>query len=431
MACRAWILKPVLYVVMMMTLGTGFAVSAAELDDSSLFVEAFNAFQKKDYLLAIDKVNQLNQIFPDTPLRDVALLLLARSGLKAGDNELAAKTVNQFLAEFPANPLVSSIEEELNSLGSRHQKGEKLVPNKVLRTAAQKVRNDFLAAERAAAEKLERERQAKLQAERERLAREKAEAERREQERLAAEKAAKESIKLAVVFNNPGKPLEVGQSNALPCEIINRGKGTEEFLLEAVAPSEFGATLAASVKPEEPVSRVRLAPGETFKGILAYRMPSDRVDGFRRPIGIKAISAKYSDVTFGNETVVTAAAPLIRVVAKPLDPKPQPGQQVGFRVTVLNVGSLAAKGLTVRAILPSQFDFTDAGNAQFRMEGAGVIAFRIDTLESGHMTEYVMNLKVRENSRIGQELRSQIEIINGVLQRKDIFTASTATVRAK
>jgi hypothetical protein len=58
----------------------------------------------------------------------------------------------------------------LLSLAKRRQAGEKLLPNKQLRTAAQKVRNDQLAQERAAAMKAEQERLAQERADRERIA---------------------------------------------------------------------------------------------------------------------------------------------------------------------------------------------------------------------------------------------------------------------
>src|SRR6185369_11617531 len=129
---------------------------------------------KKDYLLTIDKVNQLTQYFPDSPLRDITLLLLARAGLKSGDNLLAAKTITQFTTEFSDSPLKASLEEELLTLGARLNKGEKLSLDKTLRAAAQKVRNDQLAVERAIALKAEQKRQAREQAERDRVTREKA-----------------------------------------------------------------------------------------------------------------------------------------------------------------------------------------------------------------------------------------------------------------
>lgn len=397
-------------------------------DDAALFVEAFTAYQKKDYLLAIDKIGQLNQQYPDTPLRDVALLLLARSGWKAGDNELAAKTINQFNADFSGNPLKSSIEEELGSLGTRQQKGERLAPNKTLQASARKVRNDILAQERAESDRLERERQAKIRAEQERVAREKAEAERKERERLAAERAARESIKAAVSFGDSATTIEAGESGRIPFEIVNRGKNREEFLLEASAPTENGIVIAAAEQADTPLSRIALAPGETFRGLMTVRMPADRVDGHRGTITVKAVSAKYSDVIHSRETLLIASAPLVRVVAKPQVKKAAPGEQVRYRVTVLNIGSVAAQGLTARIQAPQQMDFAESPTAGYRLEG-GAVVYRIDRIEPGKLEEIQVDFKLRSDSRKGAELKPQIEVVNGKLQRKDTFGASSLTIQ--
>lgn len=403
---------------------------AAELDDSTLYVEAFNAFQKKDYLLTIDKVNQLTRVFPDSPLRDITLLLLARAGLKSGDNPLAAKTINQFSSEFSESPLKSGVEEELMTLGARHGKGEILPFDKTLRAAAQKVRNDQLALERALALKAEQERQAREQAERERIDREKAAAERRERERLAALKVAKEGVKLAVVVPSGNKPIEVGRNGQLPFEVINKGTKREDFLLTAPVSKEYAAILMSVDQAGELLERISLAPGEKRKGRLEFRMPSDRVDGFRTQLQIKAVSVTYNDVSFTKEAVVTASAPLVRVVAKPRKADVARGETVNYRITVLNAGSLAAQGLIVRVIMPSQLDFNDASGADFR-QASGVVNYKVEVLESGQMVELNISATVRENVTDRQELRLQVEVVNGQLQRKDIFTSSPAIVSVK
>lgn len=189
-----FIIRPVLFCLLAMLLGTGF-VTAAELDDASFFVDAFTAYQKKDYLLAIEKTDQLNQLFPDSPLRDVALLLIARSSIKSGDNERAAKAITSFNNEFSDSSLKTTVEEELQSLSARHRKGEPLPPNKQLQTAAQKVRTERLA-----------------------------------QERIAAEKAAKESIKVVISVREGGVVSAAGENGSIPVEISNRGKNSEEFI---------------------------------------------------------------------------------------------------------------------------------------------------------------------------------------------------------
>jgi len=404
---------------------------AAEIDDSNLFVEAFGAYQKMDYLLAIDKINELTQVFPDTPLRDVALLLLARSGLKSGDNTLAARTVNQFTAEFPDNPLRSSIEDELLNLGALLRKGEHLPDNKALHAAAVKIRKEQFAIEKAAAEKLEQERLARLKAEQDRIAREKAELERRERERIAAEKAAKETIRTATVITlEESRVAMAGQSVTLPFEISNRTHNNEEFTIEVNAPAGYDALLSAEGAPGVGIGRAAIKAGQSFKGGISFRVPPDRVDGERTGLILKVVPARFSDVTVSKKTLLTASAPLVRAVARPTTQKIIPGGQLRYRVTVLNIGSETARELTGRIILPPQLDFAEGENPQFHRDGGDALSFTIGSLETGKMAEYHLNLKVRDDSAVGQEVRCRLEVANGQLQRTETFTSSAATVQA-
>ncbi|MDD5284569.1 MAG: hypothetical protein PHD54_01815 [Desulfuromonadaceae bacterium] len=413
-----------------MLLGSGF-VYASEIDDATVFVEAFNAFQKKDYLLALEKTSQINQVFPDSPLRDLTLLLIARSSIKSGDNQLAAITINKFMDEFSDSALKSTIEEELLALGSRLKKGESLQPNKQLQEAALKIKNDRLLLERAAALKLEQEKLAKEKAERERLAFEKAESERRERERLAAEKAEKESIKTVITLLDSGSYVAAGQNGNMPIEISNRGKSSQEFLVEVSAAPEYAVSLVSAGKPDETVAQIKLAAGKTFNGKVLFRMPADKVDGHRASLTIKTISSKFSDVIQVKNTHLVASAPLVRVVAKLAKPQVAPGEQLRYRVTVLNIGSQAAQDLTVRVQLPPQLDFMNSPDLKFQKEQDGTLVFRVERIETGKLAEISLDVKVRGNSRIGEELRGRIEVLDGQLHRKDIFTTSASVVQPK
>lgn len=406
-------------------------VSSAEIDDSAIFVEAFNAYQQKDHLLAIEKCDQLNQVFPDSPLRDVTLLLLARASLKSGDNERAAKAAAQFSTEFPESSLKTSVEDELKTLAGRHQKGEALAADKTLQMAANKVRSDVMARERAAKLKLEMERAAKAKAEQERLARIKLEEERREKERLLAEKLARASIKASISLNEDIWMVPVGGNGRLPIEISNKGKNSEEFLIIVASAKEYDAVLVLGDKTDAPITRLRLAAGETFKGTVALRMPAEMVDGHRSPLSVKIVSAKFDDISFQKESIIISSAPLVRAVAKLVKQKVTPGETLRYRVTVLNVGSLPAQNLTVRVQLPPQLDFQGAPDFPFKQEPNGALVFNVDQVDIGKLTEINLDVKVREGSAIGQELRGQVEIVNGTLQRKDIFTASASVIQAK
>ncbi len=409
-----------------MLLQTGFAF-AADIDDSAIFVDAFSAYQKKDYLTAIEKADQLNQVFPDSPLRDVTLLLIARSGIKSGDNERAAKAVTSFNNEFPESSLKATVEEELQSLANRLKKGEQILPNKQLQVAAQKVRTERLAKERAAALKLEQERLAREKAEQLRIAREKIEAERRAKEKAAAEKLLKEGIK-AVIAVMDEKVVEAGENGSIPFDISNRGKNSEEFLLESVAPAEYSASITSITKTDSAIKRIKLAAGETFKGNLAFRMPLDKVDRNRTSMTIKATSAVYADVSQQKRVLAITSAPLVRVVAKLAKNQVAPGEELRYRVNILNIGSMPAQSLTVRLQLPVQLDFLGIPEIKFKQEPDGTLVFRLEQLDPGKLAELSLDVKVRNNSEDGQKLNGQIEVINGQLQRKDIFSTVASVV---
>ncbi|MDD2736496.1 MAG: hypothetical protein PHF56_21395 [Desulfuromonadaceae bacterium] len=401
---------------------------SVEIDDSTIFVEAFNAYQQKDYLLTIEKCDQLNQVFPDSPLRDVTLLLIARSSLKSGDNERAAKSIALFSSEFPESSLKTSVDDELKTLAVRHQKGELLAPDKALQAAARKVSTDRIAREREVALKLEMERIAKVKAEQERLAKIKLEEERREKERLLAEKLAKESIKVVITLREDTGPVPVGSNGVLPFEISNKGKSSEELLLTMIAPKEYGAILTKAGIADEGVTKILLAAGESFNGTVQFRMPPGLVDGHRSAMTIHVASAKFNDVNFQKQATVLSAAPLVRAVAKLAKPKVTPGEKLRYRVVILNAGSLPAQNLTVRLQLPPQIDFQGAPDSSVKQELNGTLVFTVDKVDIGRLVEKNLDVTVRENSSIGQELRGQVEVVNGNLQRKDIFTASASVV---
>ena len=397
------------------------ALATAPLDDSRLFMDAFNAFQRKDYLFSIERLGLLNQQFPDSPLRDISLLMLARAHQRAGDYDPAARAINQFSGEFGSGTLAGSVDEELLSLGKRQKAGEKLGVNRPLQTAAQKIRNEQLAIERAAAEQAERERQARERLERERIEREKAEAERRERERLAAIKAARDAIRFAL--ESPGEQtVAAGTRAAIPFELINNGLGTEEFSLQAVASTTSEAVI---LQGETPLRSVTLKPKERFKGIVRFNVPGDRVDGSQVSATITATSLKFSDLTQAHNAGATVAAPLVRVVSRPAKTPLAPGEKTVYRITLLNVGSLQAKDLDLKISLPPHLKMVESVDNGCWLDSDQVAACRIETLASGTMLD--RNFQIVAGAE-GQQ-RGNLELVQTVLQVKESFPGAVVAVK--
>ncbi|WP_281184526.1 outer membrane protein assembly factor BamD [Trichlorobacter lovleyi] len=400
----------------------------AEIDDSSLFMEAFTAFQGKDYLHSIDKLHQMEQLFPDSPLRDVSLLMLARAQYRSGDNDNAAQTILKFNKEFGNGPLADSIEADLSALSKRRQTGEKLHPNKQLRAAAQKVRNEQLALERAAALKAEQERLAQERAERERVARERAEAERKERERLAAIKAAREAVKFEI--ESPSAPAqEVGNAALVAFQLINHGKDAEEFSVEALLPSGVEGMITQAADRTQPVQKITLQPRQQAELLIAFKMPSDRVDGSRITATAKATSTRFNDISKSKELTITAAAPLLRAVSR-LQQTAVAGEAGSYKVTLLNVGSKAAKEIDLRISLPQQLKLTDAGGNGCWIENEQLAACRIDAVTSGNLVERSLKVAVRPDAA-GKTAKGTVEVLQTALQVKESFNGAAFTVKAK
>ena len=397
------LLKPVLFSLIIVLFGTGSAFSAA-IDDSSLFVEALTAYQKKDYLLTIEKIDTLQQLFPATPLQDVALLLQARAGLKAGDTELAAKTIGRFNSEFATSPLKTTIEDELQQLGKRWQKGEKLSPVLPLLAAASKTRSDQLAQEGRAIQTTG-------------------------QDSYAVGAASQESVGSAIRLTGGELTVSVGQSGTIPFEIVNPGDRDETLVLEAFAPPEYGAVLTTNGDPADKTARVTVTTTATYKGSIAFHMPVNKVDGSRAAISLRVSSESNRLVFKEQEAQVIVSAPLIRVVARPETLKPAKGERLSYHITVLNAGTLPARGLAVRLSLPDQIVFLAAHGAPYSREGSETVIFTIDRLASGNLEEFTMDVKVRENSTAGQELRFPIEVLQSILMLKETFASSAIAVQ--
>lgn len=411
------ITQPVLCCLIIMQLGAGFVI-AAESDDSGLFVEAFSAFQKQDYLSTIERIGVINHLFPDSPLRDVALLLLARSAFKSGDNELAAKTILQFNDEFADNPLRSSVEEELQLLGIRLLRGERLLPTESLSSVALDVRNELAALKNPLPEKSEQDRPAPEGT----------------TVKLSGHDSAHPEISARKTFsgiiNTPSEAITVaaGQRGVIPFEVSNPGGADEELLLEVHAPLEFEAFLYIEGRADLNSSPVSIGTAGPVKGSVIFRMPPDRLDGRKSVVTLKLVSAKLRHPVQSRETLVITAAPLIRIIAKPEKPVLVRGERLRYRVTVLNAGSLPARDVSVRVLLPDEVEL--AGGTAFRQDAACGVIFDIQELDTGKIADFILDAKVRDDSPIGRELLSRVEVTHSRLQTKEIFTSASATVQS-
>jgi len=570
-------------------------VVAQESGDSQTFLAGFNAYQQKDYPTAVNRLSEVLQKHPETPLRDMTLFWLARAHYKAGNNQDAARYMAQFTREYPDNPLKNTVEQELLTLASQYEasgqaaavakaeaeaaqkaEAQRLAQEQAARDAADKAEKarilkakaeeERLAREKAEAErvaqlKLEEDRKAKqsaeqqrlaaAKAEQERLAREKAEAERvaqlkleeerkakeaAEQQRLAAAKAEEERIaretaerqrlaaakaeaeraaqqaaarqaaeqqkaaavaaeqralrekaigeyqrilvqfpgtpaaktaaarlqELGVAVSVPAaaktdlkaptdsaqvlslevaqyaafefglqpqrQPAEVSRAVAIPFELLNRGNGSDSFYLASGFPAEFGARFAAAAAPDQAINQTPvLAPGERFNGLLQLMVPADTIDGLRITYPVKAASRFNAETSQSRELSLVASAPLLRAMVKPEKTQAAPGERVTYRITVLNVGSMSAREVSLRLNFPTQYE--PAEFAGFRQEMQAVLVQDGLALKSGESRDFVVSFKLRDEALAREELVVRADLLNTPLKAVSTFHAAAVYVQ--
>jgi TolA-binding protein len=225
-----------------------------ETEDSQIFIAGFNAYQQKNYASSIEKMNEVLQKYPDTPLRDMALFWLARSYFKAGNQQEAARYLSQFSKEYPDNSLKNTVEDELLSLTARYEKGEKLptAPPAVKQPDRQPALKAQSETERIAASGAEEAKQAAAaKAEQDRLAVIKTEmalrteaAQKAQRDRIAGARSGEE--KQATAVDRGGKSAyrekAIGQYKA----IIDKFPASTAAVTSAVILRELGIAVAAA-----------------------------------------------------------------------------------------------------------------------------------------------------------------------------------------
>lgn len=468
-----------------------FSVSthAAELDEYSVFIGGFTAFQNQDYQGAATKMSQFLKEYPATPLRDMALFWLARAHFRLGEKKEAARYMAQFLKENPDTPLRTAAEPELIALAqSFAEKGEAgvvvfdkkpvvaasepktivaaapdakaaheqhlaagkpqssapLVPSKP--TAAARVEPSLRLKERAVREyrsvqeKFPGTQAASLAAERLKALQGGDGTPDEKPERIVEVKAGdqKSSVVTFEVEQYAGADFtvrtvkvnsEAGSTISVPFEVVNRGNGADSFGLEEGFPPEYKARIAAAAHPESSLgSTPQLLPGESFAGMVILTVPAAVIDGQRSTYPLRLISKFDRDISLSKEVSLVFSAPLLRMVIRPDKQIIQPGETISYRMALLNVGSAAARKISFTFSYPAHYEPVEPLPAGFRRDGMSRLAVEEMEVGSGGRKEFSVAFRLKEDAIAGQELFCRSELHNNVLKLSEAFLSSVAVV---
>ncbi|MDD2335431.1 MAG: tetratricopeptide repeat protein [Geobacteraceae bacterium] len=469
------------------------SIHAAELDEYSVFIGGFTAFQNQDYQGAADKMSQFLKEYPSTPLRDMALFWLARAHYRLGEKREAARYMAQFLKENPETPLRNAAEPELIALArSYDEKGEAFCVSTDAKTVAvAKNEKTIVAAAPAARESVVQARTDQVVAGTPQVSVEATTQKTMESKQGVSSLTMKErAIRQyeSVQENYPGTKaasiaaerlknlqktgashdrtlvgvaeasrggktanivtLEVGQFAAadfsvrplaksceagvkisVPFQVVNRGNGSDSFVLSEGFPAEYKARIAAAANPELSLAVTpQLVPGESFAGIVLLMVPAAIIDGQRSTYPIRVVSKFDPDISLSKELSLVFSAPLLRMVVRPDKEIVLPGETVTYRMALLNVGSAAAKKISFSLGYPAQYEPLEPLPAGFRRDGASRLA--VDEMEvgSGGRKEFSITFRLKDEALAGQELFCRAELHNNALQLSEAFLSAAAVV---
>lgn len=376
--------------MLLLTPALGFT-SPESSRDSQIFVYGFNAYQAKEYDAAIGSMSLVLEKYPETPLRDMAMFWLARSYYRAGKRDQAARQMAQFLREYPNSPLKGTVEGELLSLAQNYGNP---VP---AAASAPEVRT----APAAAAPTGEAAQVFNLE--------------------------VAQYADLAVHVGPMPETVEAGALFHIPLEIVNTGNGGDRFALESGFPREFDFHFAAASAPDVPIAVTpMLAAGERFAAVAVGVIPRATPDGQRIVFPIRIASSFAREASQSREIALVAAAPVLRAVVREEKAKLLPGERIGYAISLLNVGTAAARGVTTTVSYPPQYE--PVALQSFRQENRGVLVLDGLHLKSGESRNLELAFRLKDEAQAGQELSVRTDVVDD-LQRRALFVSAVSVVQ--
>ena len=381
------------------------ADAAYQSPEAAKFMDGFSSFKQKDYSAAVQKFNALMGQ-PDSQLRELSLVFLARSWFKSGNTNEAAYALFLLDQEFPDSPLKNSLEQDLI-------RAVKNIDPKTLITLRNQKEQERIAREKAEAERL-----AAIKAEEERRAREKAEAERIAREKKAAELLANHKAFLFraaaapdLLFTLPAEAVvTAGQQTRLPITLRNPGTLADRFAVAVNLPANWKAGLSmdgapVSITPEIP-------PGGSVALALLFTPPATVIDGQLLPVPLAFTSQLVKERPFTGEFRMTASAPIVRALVKKHDTVEGNVSRAQCLISVLNVGSTAADRLSVTIVhSPAYVPQTGAATGITPGTAPDSVQLGLGKLGSGELQEYLIEFKLKDKTRPQGGIACQATIV--------------------
>ncbi len=215
-----------------------------------------------------------------------------------------------------------------------------------------------------------------------------------------------------------------GDTIYIPFIVRNPSNYPESYSLNITAPGAPAATIYADANGdgqhqdgEQPVTQTNAIDprGGQYPVLLRVEIPRSTAD--RQQYAYNLVTralASPSRIASEASTVLTVAAPRVRVRAELANSEVKPGDTIFYRLVLVNDGAGLAKNLTVTELLPSTMEFvssTPSLNLQDANGGAHTLVWRVSELAPGDTSVLQVTVRLRANIQAGQEITPRHSLI--------------------
>ncbi|WP_224984924.1 tetratricopeptide repeat protein [Geomonas agri] len=221
---------------------------------------------------------------------------------------------------------------------------------------------------------------------------------------------------------------EAGKSFAIPMVIVNRGNGSDSFSLQSGFPPEYGFYFATAATPDAAITKTpTLDVGEKFRLVGVGTVPRANIDGQKNSYPVKVTSSFAKEASQTREVALVTSAPLLRGVVKTDKTRLLPGEKVSYRISLLNIGSAPARGVTFRLNYPPQYE--PVGLPSGVKQETGALVMDGMRLKSGESRDINVTFRLKDEALADQELFVRADLVNGELNKKESFVSATTVVQ--
>jgi hypothetical protein len=222
----------------------------------------------------------------------------------------------------------------------------------------------------------------------------------------------------------------VGRRFSIPFELVNRGNGPDSFALESLFPTDYDSRFVSASSPDSSVTVTpQLVAGETFKGMLTGTIPRGSMDGEQFAFPIKAVSQYAADVSQSREISMVVSAPLLRAVINPDRATVLPGENVVYRIALLNAGSADAAKLTLNLDYSPHYEPVDLASSGFQQGTTGALTMEGLKIHSGESRDFTLVFKVKGGAPANSGLSVRANVVNNDLESRESFFSAATVVR--